>query len=290
MNEKLTGNHIVILKSQMVLAAQEIEPLADDVLVRFRGTEIRVRVEEIVKIYATGKINQFPIDPGVLSTLATLEKGIADYEAAGGEQGRYTLCGASALALTIIPNRSTNDVDIVTAQPLDEFLSGKEEFHWDMEVEFMDEGLLRLMGDWGTRTSSAKGPMGREFRIMHPLDTMMQKMLRWDTERFEAKDMPDIDAIIEALHPSSETLRGMLCENPFRYAKASGPLAIATDAIESNTRLFLSRHLPSVSYESILVEASQKFAKKMERANLSLTPLNDVDLRTKITPVDMGMG
>lgn len=290
MNEKIIGNHIVILKNQMVLAAQEIEPLPEGVLIRFRGTEVQVRTGDIARLYATGNINQFPIDPGVLSTLATLEKGIADYEAAGGEKGRYTLCGASALALTIIPNRSTSDLDVVTVQPLDEFLAGKEDLHWDMEVEFMDEGLLRLMGDWAMRTSSAKGPMGREFRIMHPLDTMMQKMLRWDTERFEAKDMPDIDAIIEALHPGSETLRALLCENPFRYAKASGPLSIATDAVESNTRFFLSRHLPSVSYESIIVEASQKFAKQMQRANLSLTPLNDVDLRTKITPVDMGMG
>jgi len=289
-NEKLAGNHIVILGNQMVLAAQEIEPLTDGVLIRFRGTEVQVRTGDIARIYATGRINQFPIDPGILSTLATLEKGIAAYEAAGGEQGRYTLCGASALALTIVPNRSTMDIDIVTLQPLDEFLSGKNEFHWDMEVEFMDEGLLRMMGDWSTRTSSAKGPLGREFRIMHPLDTMMQKMLRWDSERFEQKDMPDIDAIIAVLHPSSETLRAMLCENPFRYAKASGPLAIATDAIEANTRRFLSRHLSNVSYESILIEAHERFAKKIVRSNLSIAPLTDVDLRTKITPVDLDMG
>jgi hypothetical protein len=116
-------------------------------------------------------------------------------------------------------------------------------------------------------------------------------MLRWDPERFEAKDLPDIDAILGVLHPGPETLRHLLCENPFRYAKASGPLTVATDAIESNTRSFLSRHLPSVSYESIVAEANHRFANQMQRANLKLEPINDVDLRTKITPVvDLDLG
>lgn len=290
MNDLLKGNHIVILKNQMVMAAQEIEPLANYVLLRFRNTEVRVQPTDILKVYQTGEINQFPIDPAILSTLATLEKAIAQYEAAGGGKGRYTLCGASGLALTVVPNRSTVDVDVVTTQPLDEFLADKKEFNWDMEVEFLDEGLLRLMGDWSTRTSLAKGPLGRDFRVMHPLDTLMQKMLRWDTERFAEKDIADIGEIIAAIKPSTETLRGLLCENPFRYAKAVGPLAVATNAIETNTRLFLNHHLPNVSYESIVAEANERFAMKLERANLSITPVTDVDLRTKITPVDMDMG
>ncbi len=281
MNNKITGNHILVLKNQMVLAAQEIEPTADGALVRLRGIEVQVRADDIATVYATGQINQIPIDPAVLSTLATLERGISEYEAQGGARGRYTLCGSSGLALTIIPNRTTDDLDVVTTEPLDQFLVDRPGFHWDIPIDFMDEGLLRLMGDWSQRASSAKGPMGREFLIMHPLDTMMQKMLRWDME--------DIDEIIRVLNPGIDTIRNLLCENPFRYVQATGPLSVATEALESNTRTFLARHLPGISYEAIVRESNQKYAKQMQRANLNITRVNDVDLRTKITPVDLGM-
>ena len=290
MNDKITGNHILVLKNQMVLAAQEMEPTADGVLLRWRGTEVQVRADDIATVYATGQFNQIPIDPAVLSTLATLERGISAYEAQGGARGRHTLCGASGRALTIIPNRSTDDLDVVTTEPLDQFLVDRPEFHWDIPIEFMDEGLLRLMGDWSQRTSSAKGPMGREFLIMHPLDTMMQKMLRWDLDRFATKDLQDIDEIIRVLNPGIDTIRNLLCENPFRYVQAAGPLSVATEALDSNTRTFLARHLPGISYEAIVREANQNYAKQMQRANLNITRVNDVDLRTKITPVNLGMG
>ncbi len=289
MNDKITGNHILVLRNQMVMAAQEIEPTAEGAILRFRGTELEVKNEDIAQIYETGVINQFPIDPGVLSTLATLERGIALYEGETGSVGRYTLCGASALALTIIPSRSTDDIDVVTTEPLDEFLADKPGFHWDMQVEFMDEGLLRLMGDWTQRTSSAKGPLGRDFLLMHPLDTMMQKMLRWDSVRFEEKDIVDIDEIVKVLNPSIDTIRTLLCENPFRYAQASGPLSVASEAIERNTRLFLERHLPGNSYEAIVREANIRFSKKLQRANLNLIRQKDVDLRQKLKRVDRGM-
>ncbi|MBI4621646.1 MAG: hypothetical protein HY736_00300 [Verrucomicrobia bacterium] len=47
MTEKITGNHIVVLKNQMVLAAHEIEPLPAGALIRFRGTEVQIRIARI---------------------------------------------------------------------------------------------------------------------------------------------------------------------------------------------------------------------------------------------------
>lgn len=280
MNAKVVGQHTLVLKNQMVLAAQEMEPLGEDILVRFRGTEVRVRIDQIAQIYATEHSYQFPIDSGLLPTLATFEEGITLYEAAGGESCRYTISSVAGTALTIIFDRSSKAHQITANEPLAKFLSER------LEVEFVDEGLLNLMGNWTSRISLGLGPMGHEFQLMHPLDTVMRKMLQWDIERFSAKDMADIDEIILTINPSSETIRGILSENPFRYAKAAGPLKMATDAIEANTRLFLTRYLPGVSYDSIVIEANQKYFVAMERAGLTLSTRLKADrIRRMIVPL-----
>ncbi len=276
----------MVLKNQMVLATTEIEARPDGVALKFAGTETSVRVEDIAVIYQTGKIDHIPIDPAILSTLATLEVGIRKYEASGGRRFPYTICGGVSLALTLIPNRTTEDIDIVAREPIEEFLS-RENLHWDYRVEFLDESALSLMGDWQARTSIAIGPTGLEFRLMHPLDTIMQKLLRWSDRDFAERDWPDIKAIVSALQPTEDTLKKLLTENPFRYTKGTGPMAIATDAIDANTRAFIAEFMPDTTYEKLAELAFANLAKKLGRAHLLPLATPNVDLRQKIKPVEL---
>jgi len=115
--KKFLGNHIVVLKNQLVMAATEIEVTPEGISLKLGGTETRVRAEDIVVVYETGEIDQLPIDPAILSTLATLEAGIRKYEEQGGRE------------------------------PIEEFLN-RESLHWDYQVEFLAESTLSLMGDW----------------------------------------------------------------------------------------------------------------------------------------------
>jgi hypothetical protein len=285
----ILGNHILVLKNQIVMAANEIEATPIDAIVRLGGTESHVELGDIAAIYETGAIDKFPIDPAILSTLATLEAGIRNYERSGGRHCAYTICGGVSLALTLIPNRTTEDIDVVAREPIEEFLS-KEKLHWDYSVEFIDETTLAPMGNWRSRTSVAVGPMGLEFQLMHPLDTIMQKLLRWSARDFAEKDWPDIGKIIEAINPSGETLTKLLTENSFRYNKATGPMTIATDAIERNTRAFLEEYLPDVTYEKLSQLAFNKLESNLGSASLRPALIPNVDLSTKIRRVPLDMG
>ncbi len=286
--KRITGPHLIVLKDQTTFAANEIEAVAQGVAIRLAGTETLVNADDIAVIYATGAIDKIPIDPAILSTLATLETGIRKYEAAGGRKCCYTICGGASLALTLIPDRTTEDIDVVAQVPIEEFLS-KESLHWDYSVEFLDETTLSLMGDWQSRRSIVVGPTGMEFQLMHPLDTIMQKMLRWSDQDFAEKDWPDIKEIVAKLKPSPDTLKKLLTENPFRYLKGTGPMTVATDAIEANTRTFLAEFLPEVTFGELTRLAYTNLEKKLNKAHLRPSPIPNVDLSKKIRPISMDM-
>jgi hypothetical protein len=281
----ISGNHIIILKNQMVFAATEIEIQAQKVAIKFKGTETLIGINDIATIHQTGEINQIPIDPAILSTLATLETGIRNYEKSGGSRCHYTICGGTSLTLTLIPNRTTEDIDIITQEPIEKFLN-KENLHWDYSIEFLDERSLFLMGNWKTRTSDAIGPTGIKFQIMHPLDTIMQKLLRWSDKDFAIKDWPDIKAIHAILQPTKNTLKKLLTENPARFTKGIGPIAAVTDAIETNTRTFIAEFLPGTTYEKLAETAYINLTNQLEQAHL-LPPIPNVDLQQKIKPLEL---
>ncbi len=103
-HEDTYRTHLVVLKDQRTFAANEIEAVAQGVAIRLAGTETLINADDIAVIYTTGAIDKIPIDPAILSTLATLETGIRKFEAAGGRKCSYTICGGASLALTLIPN------------------------------------------------------------------------------------------------------------------------------------------------------------------------------------------
>jgi hypothetical protein len=277
---KYTGHYVIILKNQMVFAANELEAISDHITIRLRSIETKIKADDIKVIFETDQ-TKFPLDPTLLATLTTLEKCIIEHEKKGAKS-TYTICGATSLALTIIPNRATEDIDIITAENIDELLKNQN-LHFDAAIEFLEPQMLTLMGAWQSRTSQAVGLHGHTFQIMHPLDTIMQKLLRWDQEKFEAKDQPDIEIIIETLNPSKTTLHTLLTENPFRYNKIQGPLSIASDAITRNTQWFLTNYLSKTTLPDIKNDAEQRYTQQLAKAGL--LPIPNVDIREKIKPM-----
>ena len=98
------------------------------------------------------------------------------------------------------------------------------------------------------------GYKGTEFLVLHPLDTVTQKLLRISEEKFEIKDKPDIKAILTRLGTPEDSLRSILTENALRYY----PNPLGKDeqniAVERNTRWFCKNFL-TCNYEELVKQA-----------------------------------
>jgi len=217
---------------------------------RWKNLEHRLKPSDIAIAYQIDPAHPAAqIDPGILSTVAALEKLMVEF-AQGRNPPIITLFGSGSLAVTILPDRSTNDLDALVSDEFAAFANQKGA-ETDITIEMPDERLLLLLGPWQTRTASLYGPLGLHFRLVHPLDTVMQKLLRYSPEQFASKAQGDIDAVLAHLLPSAETLLELLTENPARYARLSGRFASQADAIERNTRWFLGAHMPQLTFELV---------------------------------------
>jgi len=139
------GNFVIALKDQTVFAAHEIGASTSTFKLRLQNLETEIAVDKIQAIYETDTL-EFPLDPAILATLAALENAILEYERQGGFKASYTICGATSLALTIIPNRATEDIDIITKAPIDEFLAQKN-LQLPAQIEILPP-LIPRMGNW----------------------------------------------------------------------------------------------------------------------------------------------
>jgi hypothetical protein len=250
-NEQLNGPFIVVTHSGHVFGATSIEATATDFIVRLKNLEHRLKPADIAVAYQIDPAHPAAqIDPGILSTVTALEKLMVEF-AEGRTPPVITLFGSGSLAVTILPERSTNDLDAIVSDEFAAF-ANRRGTETDITIEMLDEKLLALLGPWSTRTASLYGPLGIHFRLVHPLDTVMQKLLRFSPEQFAGKDQGDIAGVLAILQPSAETLLDLLTENPARYARLSGRFASQADAIERNTRWFLGAYLPQLTFELVL--------------------------------------
>jgi hypothetical protein len=281
-----TGNFVIVTKTGHVFGATHIEVTPEGFVCRLKGLTTSLSARELEKAYQIdGKEPAARIDPGLLSTLVWLEKGLVEFNRTHAPT-QVTIFGAGSLAFSILPDRSTDDLDTLVSDEFAEFLTSKNQAT-DVEIEMLDEKLLQFLGPWEERACYVVGPLGETFRLVHPLDTAMQKLLRFSEERFLEKDLPDIEQTVQHLRPDRDTLLSLLTENPARYARLAGRFASQADAIERNTRLFLSTFLPGMSFEEIVSRTGDRAMEVATKAGLlpksSALGKLTTDLRSQMT-------
>ncbi len=283
----LKGPFIIVAKSGMIFGATHVEATPDGYAIHLKGIQHQLKPQDLERVYGIdAQKTAARIDPGLISTLVWLENALIEFNEKN-PPTRITLFGAGSLAFTILPERSTNDLDTLVSDELAAFL-GAYDTSTAVEVELLDENLLHLLGPWATRACEVIGPRGTSFRLVHPLDTAVQKLLRYDEQRFIAKDQPDIGHIIARLEPDPDTLGNLLTENPARYARLPGRFTAQADAIERNTRWFLHHFLPQLTFEDIVRRTGDRAVAPATKAGLlpappKLTPIR-TDLRQQLDP------
>jgi hypothetical protein len=284
----LTGKFFITTKTGLLFQAESLTPTPNFIKATHKGLETHLQLKDINTILQANTDKTPLRDQDMLATFLMLENNIIKYEKITGKKISCCICGATSLSITLIPNRATEDIDIITNldenPPLDEFLNQQEQ-KTENPVEILDETSMFLMGKWRSRTSTLTGPQGKTFQILHPLDTLMQKLLRWDTEKFLEKDTHDITEILKAMKPSRETLIALLTENPFRYAQNTGFLAPASEAIQHNTQWLLDTFLPETTLDWIKKEAQNRHIKQLGKA--AITTVQDIDLRQTIREITL---
>ena len=282
MTQKTEGPFIIVTKTGHVFGATSVEATETDLIVRLKGLQHRLRTDDIEVVYRIDLEHPAArIDPGILSTVTALEGLMVEF-AGKNPPPVTTIFRAGSLALTLLPDRSTNDLDAIVADEFAAFVKNKDP-ETDIEIELIDEGLLRLLGPWADRTSELFGPLGLKFRLVHPLDTVMQKLLRFSDEHFASKDQGDIDGVLTSLQPTRETLVDLLTENPARYARLAGRFESQAAAIERNTRWFLGTYFPEMSFEDIVQETGDRAMASALAAGF-LPKIPPVDFHSFIKP------
>ncbi|MBI4626742.1 MAG: hypothetical protein HY736_26415 [Verrucomicrobia bacterium] len=283
----MKGPFIIVAKTGAVFGATHVEATPEGYTIFLKGIQHQLKARDLEIVYAVdARKPAARIDPGLISTLVWLENALVEFNRKN-PPTHITLFGAGSLAFTILPERSTNDLDMIVSDELAAFLNAYDA-STDVVVELLDENLLLLLGPWATRACEVIGPRGTAFRLVHPLDTAMQKLLRYDEERFIAKDQPDIEQIIAQLEPNEASLINLLTENPARYARLMGRFAAQADAIERNTRWFLHRFLPQLTFEDIIRQTGDRAVAPASKAGLlpsapKLTRIQ-TDLRPQLNP------
>ncbi|HRJ74267.1 MAG TPA: hypothetical protein PLS03_18720 [Terrimicrobiaceae bacterium] len=257
------GHFFLSIDDTFVVKARRIQPTSEGLSID--GGKHNIPFEKLTHVWQVGANQSLPLGEleektKIGGSLLDLELSMAAYEKETGLPPFHrgdapVIFGATSLALTVLNERVSDDVD-VALDP--EFLTWRAG-HWPYEGPgFLDapsiDGLFMEMGHWSRRCSRVAGMSGYEFRILHPLDTAMQKLLRRDSEKFELKDKEDITLILEALRPSQETLIGLLTENPARYRKPAAEVKAHRrhyETVISNTQWFLNTFVPERTVDEI---------------------------------------
>lgn len=307
MTSSHVGNFVVTTHSGDVFAAEELKASAKGVQIKhgggLSGTVASEEIDEIFKIQnPVMPLDQIRESNKLAATFVALENIIDSFAKERGVDREgltrahaFSIFGSSSLSLTVLPSRTSDDIDIVASVGFVEFVNANDFPRVEMSVEVIEPQIMFLMGDWKDRTCLMQGYRGTTFDVMHPLDTAMQKLLRMNHERFEIKDKADISAIMHRFHPSPETVLRLLSENPARYFPAPFGSNDQNLAVKRNTEWFLSEFSPQMSYESLVkhsIEASEKITNKIDSKNNldHVEPLPGFSLQDKIRLVKIEKG
>lgn len=189
---------------------------------------------------------------------------------------KIALFGSSSLTLTILPGRSSHDVDVATSSKFSEFCQTRGGKSHGNYAEVSSLHLLNYLGQWEERASGLRGVGGTQMLLLHPLDTVMQKLLRRDQNRFKTNDIPDIEKVLDTLRPTQETLQFLLTENPSRYRIPKHKEQWL--AIEKNTTWFLNRFLKGITLKDISELSEKKEEQYLVEKGFAPNPLPNQDL------------
>jgi hypothetical protein len=188
---------------------------------------------------------------------------------------RLVLFGSASLCVTVLPGRLSHDVDIACSREFADFCEHLPRKSRGAVPEFVPARVLGYLGSWDERSSSLTGMNGAEILVLHPLDTVMQKLLRSDIQRFDTNDKDDIERVLGKLRPSQELLLNLLTENTARYRIP--PQKEQAEAVRRNTEWFLQRFLPQMSYQDVVTESENREDAEMER--YGFRPLRDFGIK-----------
>ena len=203
---------------------------------------------------------------------------------------KIIIFGSGSLSLTILPKRVSHDVDAAVPSQFMAFCEQKMRKSHGAKPEFSSPRLLQDLGAWEERASTIEGLSHTTFLIPHPLDTVMQKLLRTDATRFETNDKPDIRDILERLNPDKETLIGLLTENPARYRIPKDKEQ--AQAIVRNTNWFTKEFLPEHNAQSIAKLADETEEELLEKGgyipsiSIRVAPQKNRRLKDLLHPKD----
>lgn len=271
----VAGNFVLAIDNELVVKAKHIEATATGF--SLNQGEMTVRSENLTHAWKIRGGQSLPLS--VLDERTRIGGAILDMELCAKKYFADTQCepwvasdspvifGAASLALTVINDRTSDDVDFALS---DDFWKWRSKNWSSLGIttsETLRLGVFTYCGNWRARASLVEGLEGTSFRVMHPLDTVMQKLLRIKTEeqKFELKDKGDIRRIMSALQPSKEFVTHLLTENHLRYIEpvvepgSRGRVELAQhSAIRENTTWFLQEFAPETSYDEICDRASQR--------------------------------
>jgi len=196
------------------------------------------------------------------------------------EKCEFVLFGSSTLTLTALPERISHDIDVAVPREFLGFLKRKlqDRDPWTQsgfEISIEPAYLLDYCGNWRQRSSVILGTTTARFDVLHPLDTVSQKLLRTDQATFERKDVSDIDLVLKKTTPSKETLLHILQEGCLRY---SNPVPEEALAAKRNTAWFLKSYLPGRDLQKDVIDPWVN-ERRAELANLGHLP------RAAVTPL-----
>lgn len=293
------GNYFVVLHEGDIIPAHEIRstPLGLEVKTGSVATILDPLVIEAIypvqDLAIAARPEETNLSAAEQATLLRTLSGVIEIERLARqftkERGplplKLVLYGSASLSLTILPLRVSHDVDVAsTSSGFVEFAQAKMRKSRGAVPEFSSSRILGYLGAWESRSASFEGLYGTEFLLLHPLDTMMQKLLRIDETRFGINDQKDICDIIRLLRPSEETLALLLTENPGRYRIP--PNKDQARAVARNTAWFLREFLPALSYSDLTQRAEAREEQELRQSGLAPLPARSLRKSTHppVTP------
>jgi hypothetical protein len=284
MNEQ--GPITVLLKDGTILKAHRVVPTAEGIETRDEDDQPNAVLDAYqLDVVLTG--NEPTIEAAgernfIAALLLKIEHVVKDWEKFRQSDPKFayrfphisklTIFGSGSLNLTLLPDRVSHDLDIITDDRSWQYLndqirtlsSGK------VTVNLHTDNLLDHVKGWENRAAHLIGAGGLLFQVVHPLDTLSQKLLRESEEQFRTKDEADIQRILAVLRPPEDVLIKLLRSG---YQRFFDPVNAVS--AKRNTESFLKKYLPNIDLQKDIIDvAIQKKRRSLEITGLSERPKN----------------